>query len=148
MPQPLGGSQRHVLPGRAVGCRCAAGGRTESTRDRAHVPELPLADPWQQSSGRCAVPTLNQARAPGQRCGRPLMNIRSCASVIAMGIGVLRLTTVLAHAGPGDGQDAPSGNAMNPRGVNAIVERDPEGLGIGENSRSPTGLLTASPVLV
>ena len=76
------------------------------------------------------------------------MKIRSCASVITLGIGVLRLTTSLAYAGPGDGQDATPGNAMNPRAVSSIVERDPEGLGIGENSRSPTGLLTASPPLV
>ena len=74
------------------------------------------------------------------------MKIRSCASVIILGIGVLRLTTSLVYAG--DGQDAPAGNAMNPRGVNSIVERDPEGLGIGENSRSPSGLLTASAPLV
>ena len=62
------------------------------------------------------------------------MNIRSCASVITLGIGVLRLTTSLAHAS--GGQDATPGNAMNPRAVSSIVERDPEGLGIAENSRS------------
>jgi Putative outer membrane beta-barrel porin, MtrB/PioB len=73
------------------------------------------------------------------------MKIRSCASVIIL-IGVLRLTTALVYAG--DGQDVPASNAMNPRGVNSIVERDPEGLGIGENSRSPSGLLTASAPLV
>ena len=33
---------------------------------------------------------------------------------------------------PGDGQDATPGNAMNPRAVSSIVERDPEGLGIAE----------------
>src|SRR5688500_12828952 len=84
-------------------------------------------------------------RARGQFGGRPLMKIRSCASVIIL-IGVLRLTTALVYAG--DGQDAPASNAMNPRGVNSIVERDPEGSGIGENSRSPSGLLTASAPLV
>ena len=76
------------------------------------------------------------------------MNIRSCASVIALGIGVLRLTTSLAYGSAGDGQDATPGNAMNPRAVSSLVERDPEGLGIVENSRSPTGLLTASAPLV
>jgi hypothetical protein len=70
------------------------------------------------------------------------MKIRSYASVITLGIGVLRLTASLAHAGPGGGQDAPPGNALNPRTISSIVERDPEGLGIAENSRSPTGLLT------
>ena len=76
------------------------------------------------------------------------MNIRSCASVITLGIGVLRLTAPLASASPGGGQDAVPGNAMNPRAVSSIVERDPEGLGIGEHSRNPTGLLTDSAPLV
>jgi hypothetical protein len=76
------------------------------------------------------------------------MKIRSCASVITLGLAVLRLTTTLAHATTGEGQDASSGNAMNPRTVSSIAERDPEGLGIAENSRSPTGLLTAPAPLV
>ena len=76
------------------------------------------------------------------------MKIRSYASVITLGIGVLRLTTSLAHAGPGDGQEATPGNALNPRAISSIVERDPEGLGIAENSRSPTGLLTVPAPLV
>ena len=54
----------------------------------------------------------------------------------------------LAHAGPADGQEATPGNAMNPRAISSIVERDPEGLGIAENSRSPTGLLTVPAPLV
>ena len=76
------------------------------------------------------------------------MRIRSCASVIALGIGVLRLTTTLAYASPGDGQDVTLGNAMNPGGAGSVVARDPEGLGIAEHSRNPTGLLTASAPLV
>src|SRR5687767_15628249 len=110
MPQPLGGSQRHVLPGRAVGCRCAAGGRTESTRDRAHLPELPLADPWQQSSRWCTLPALTQTRGLDNSAGDLQMKIRSYASVITLGIGVLRLTTSLAHANPGAGQEVTPGN--------------------------------------
>lgn len=76
------------------------------------------------------------------------MKIRSCASVITLGIGVLRLTTSLAYASPGGGQDATPGNAMNPRAVSSIVERDPEGLGIVEGSRTPSGLLIAPTALV
>jgi hypothetical protein len=68
--------------------------------------------------------------------------------VITLGIGVLRLTTSLAYASPGDGQDATPGNAMNPRAVSSIVERDPEGLGIAEGSRTPSGLLIAPTPLV
>jgi hypothetical protein len=71
------------------------------------------------------------------------MKSRSYASVIALGIGVLRLTTSLAY-----GQDAAPGNALNPRTVSSIVERDPEGLGIAVNSRTPTGLLIPPAPLV
>jgi hypothetical protein len=76
------------------------------------------------------------------------MKIRSYASVITLGIGVLRLTASLAHAGPRDGQEVTPGNALNPRAVTSIVERDPEGLGIAEGSRSPTGLLIPGAPLV
>ena len=71
------------------------------------------------------------------------MKIRSYASVITLGIGVLRLTTSPAY-----GQDATPGNALNPRTVSSIVERDPEGLGIAVNSRTPTGLLIPPAPLV
>ena len=71
------------------------------------------------------------------------MKIRSYASVITLGIGVLRLTTALAYA-----QDATPGNALNPRTVSSVVERDPEGLGIAVNSRTPTGLLIPPAPLV
>jgi hypothetical protein len=71
------------------------------------------------------------------------MKIRSYASVITLGIGVLRLTTWPAY-----GQDATPGNALNPRTVSSIVEHDPEGLGIAVNSRTPTGLLIPPEPLV
>src|SRR5262245_40651414 len=64
-----------------------------------------------------------------------LMKIRSYASVITLGLAVL------AHGGPADGQEITPGNALNPRAISSIVERDPEGLGIAEGSRTPTGLL-------
>jgi hypothetical protein len=71
------------------------------------------------------------------------MKIRLYASVITLGMGVLRLTTSPAY-----GQDATPGNALNPRTVSSIVERDPEGLGIAVNSRTPTGLLIPPAPLV
>ena len=77
-----------------------------------------------------------------------LMKIRSQISVSTLGIGVLWLTTSLAHAAPGDGQEAPPANALNPRTITSIVERDPEGLGIAEGSRTPTGLLVPPSPLV
>jgi hypothetical protein len=64
------------------------------------------------------------------------MKIRSFASVITLTIAALQWSTSLVYA-----QDATPGNALNPRTVSSIVERDPEGLGIAVNSRTPTGLL-------
>ena len=72
------------------------------------------------------------------------MKIRSYASIITLGLGVLRLTTSPAHAG----QEATPGNTLNPRAVSSIVERDPEGLGLAENSRTPSGLRTAAALAV
>ena len=71
------------------------------------------------------------------------MKIRSYASVITLGIGMLQLTI-----SPVSAQDATPGNALNPRTVSSIVERDPEGLGIAVNSRTPTGLLIPPAPLV
>src|SRR5262245_23821578 len=76
------------------------------------------------------------------------MKFRSHTSVLIPGIGVLWLTTSLAQAAPRAGQDSTPGNALNPRTISSIVERDPEGLGIAEGSRSPTGLLVAPTPLV
>jgi hypothetical protein len=76
------------------------------------------------------------------------MKIRSHASVSILCIGVLWLTGSLARAAPGDGQESPPGNTLNPRTISSIVERDPEGLGIAEGSRGPTGLLVAPSPLV
>jgi hypothetical protein len=76
------------------------------------------------------------------------MKIPSRASVIALVVAVLPLTSAMASAAPGGGQDATPGNALNPRTISSVVERDPEGLGIAENSRTPSGLLTAPAPLV
>src|SRR5262245_30298430 len=81
---------------------------------------------------------------PGQRSGETLMKIRSQTSVIILGFAV----TTLALADPAEGQDVTPGNALNPRGISSIVERDPEGLGIAEGSRTPTGLLIVPTPLV
>src|SRR4051812_28734644 len=70
------------------------------------------------------------------------MKIRSYASVIPLGLAVL------AHAGPAAAQEITPGNTLNPRAISSIVERDPEGLGIAEGSRTPTGLLIVPAPLV
>ena len=72
------------------------------------------------------------------------MKIRSHTSVIILGFAV----TTLAHVHPVDGQEITPGNALNPRAISSIVERDPEGLGISEGSRTPTGLLIVPTPLV
>ncbi len=87
--------------------------------------------------------SADHTRVAGQTLRETLMKIRSYASVITLGIGVLQLTT-----SPVYGQDATPGNALNPRTVSSIVERDPEGLGIAVNSRTPTGLLIPPAPLV
>jgi hypothetical protein len=84
------------------------------------------------------------AGSPGLRWRETLMNIRSNASVIILGL----ILTTLAHAGPADGQEVTPGNALNPRAISSVVERDPEGLGIAEGSRTPTGLLIVPTPLV
>ena len=70
------------------------------------------------------------------------MKIRSHTSLIILGLATL------AHAGPAGGQEITPGNALNPRAISSIVERDPEGLGIAEGSRTPTGLLIVPTPLV
>lgn len=82
------------------------------------------------------------ARTAGVTLRETLMKIRSHASVITLGLAVL------AHAGPAEAQEATPGNALNPRAISSIVERDPEGLGIAEGSRTPTGLLIVPAPLV
>jgi hypothetical protein len=71
------------------------------------------------------------------------MKIRSYASVITVAVALLHLTASHAY-----GQDATPGNALNPRTISSVVERDPEGLGIAVNSRTPTGLLIPPAPLV
>jgi hypothetical protein len=84
----------------------------------------------------------DHTRAAGTTLRETLMNIRSYASVIPLGLAVL------AHAGPAAAQEITPGNALNPRAISSIVERDPEGLGIAEGSRTPTGLLIVPAPLV
>lgn len=60
----------------------------------------------------------------------------------------LSVATLMAWPGAAAaGQQAVPGNALNPSGSTPAVHADPEGMGIVEASRSPTGLRTASPWL-
>ena len=70
------------------------------------------------------------------------MTIRSYTSVATLGLAVL------AHAGAADAQEITPGNTLNPRAISSVVERDPDGLGIAEGSRTPSGLLIVPAPLV
>ena len=63
-------------------------------------------------------------------------------SVLTLGV-ILLVAPVRVNAG----QQAPPGNALNPRTEAPVVRTDPDGIGIVEASRSPTGLLTIVPTL-
>jgi hypothetical protein len=71
------------------------------------------------------------------------MKTSSPTAVITLGIGLLVVVPRQADAG---GQALP-GNALNPGATASAVRADPEGIGIVEASRSPTGLLTIAPTL-
>ena len=64
-------------------------------------------------------------------------------AVITLGIGLL----FTAPGNAAGGQGTP-GNALNPGATFPVVQSDPDGIGIVEASRSPTGLLTIAPALV
>lgn len=56
--------------------------------------------------------------------------------------------SISAHADSGVGVDTTLGNALNPATVGTLREKDPDGLGQTEFSRSPTGFLNAEPNLI
>ena len=64
-------------------------------------------------------------------------------SVLTLGVSLL----LAAPARDAAGQQAPPGNALNPRTSASVEPADPEGIGIVVGSRSPTGLLTIAPTL-
>lgn len=64
-------------------------------------------------------------------------------AVITLGISLL--VAVPGQAGAG-GQGTP-GNVLNPGATTSVVQADPDGIGIVEASRSPTGLLTIAPTI-
>src|SRR5262245_58266329 len=71
--------------------------------------------------------------------GRRSMTNRWFARILASGAGMW-----LALAGHAVAQEH-TGNAMNPGGTPLLVERDPDGSGISEHSRTPTGFRLAPP---
>src|SRR5688572_31025976 len=74
--------------------------------------------------------------------GRPAMRMSFAISALTLGVSLL-----LAPARADAGQQGPPGNALNPNTSAPVVAADPEGIGIVEGSRSPTGLLTVAPIL-
>src|SRR5262245_5304157 len=64
-------------------------------------------------------------------------------AVVTLGISLLVAAPQPAGAG---GQGMP-GNALNPGATRSVGQPDPDGMGMAEASRSPTGLLTIAPTL-
>lgn len=73
------------------------------------------------------------ARAPRRRA----LSTGVAAALASLAAGAL--------ADSGAGVDTTLGNALNPAGITSARPRDPDGLGEAQNSRTPTGLLVASP---
>src|SRR5262245_31230701 len=69
------------------------------------------------------------------------MKISLQTSIVTLGISLILAAPARVHAQQG----TPPGNALNPGSTEAAVPSDPEGIGIGVGSRSPTGLLTIAP---
>lgn len=69
------------------------------------------------------------------------MKVRLQTSIITLGIGLLLVVPGQSVAG----QQGPPANALNPATTPPVVQSDPDGIGIVEASRSPTGLLTIPP---
>jgi hypothetical protein len=68
-------------------------------------------------------------------------------SVILLCIAIMPLALTNARADSGVGVDTSLGNWLNPSGTSNKIEKDPDGLGIQEYSRTPTGFLVTRPYL-
>lgn len=68
--------------------------------------------------------------------------------VLGISAALAQLTAVSSYADSGNGVDTSLGNALNPTGVSKLRDKDPDGLGQNEHSRSPTGFLNAEPFLL
>lgn len=76
--------------------------------------------------------------------GRPRRTLLATLVGLALGSGAAGP----AFADSGNGVDTALGNALNPGGVTRARDKDPDGLGEAQHSRSPTGLMTAEPYLL
>ncbi|MEQ1519560.1 MAG: MtrB/PioB family outer membrane beta-barrel protein, partial [Usitatibacteraceae bacterium] len=72
-----------------------------------------------------------------------------CVKLLSLLVALIvaPLASTVARADSGAGVDSSIGNALNPAGTASAREKDPEGLGIQEFTRSPTGLLVSRPTL-
>jgi hypothetical protein len=62
-----------------------------------------------------------------------------------VGLALAQWTTLSARADSGVAVDTAQANAMNPAGLNSARFKDPDGLGLTLNPRSPTGFLYPDP---
>lgn len=77
--------------------------------------------------------------------GRFTMNTRMKMIALCVSAALAQMTANLAYADSGVGVDTTVGNALNPRSVSTIGDRDPDGMGQTEYQRSPTGFLNLEP---
>lgn len=84
-------------------------------------------------------------KLPGRMNMNAHLRIKTIALCVAAALAQISIT---AHADSGIGVDTTLGNTMNPATVSSIREKDPDGLGQAEFSRSPTGFLNAEPNLL
>ena len=79
--------------------------------------------------------------------GKATIRPRLKLLVLIVSLTVLPFAASNARADSGNGVDTSLGNALNPAGTSSAKEKDPNGLGIQEFSRNPSGFLVTRPNL-
>ena len=79
--------------------------------------------------------------------GKATIRPRLKLLVLIVSLTVVPFAAFNARADSGNGVDTSLGNALNPAGTSSAKEKDPNGLGIQEFSRNPSGFLVTRPNL-
>ena len=82
-------------------------------------------------------------RATGRGAVRP--RVKLLALIVSLTVAPFAANNLRAESG--SGVDTSLGNALNPAGTASAKEKDPDGLGVQEFSRSPTGFMVTRPNL-
>lgn len=78
---------------------------------------------------------------------RARLELRPKTIVSVLGTALMQMAAGAAWADSGVGVDTQLGNALNPATFSSARERDPEGMGEGQNERTPTGFLYGAPFI-